>query len=64
MKSAYQKALDYIYSYTDYGKLSGYSYDGDRFDLARVEHLLALIGTHTGRGAPHHHFQAVHVAGT
>ena len=64
MKSAYQKALDYIYSFTDYGKLSGYSYDADRFDLKRVEQLFALIDVHTGREAPHHSLRAIHVAGT
>ena len=64
MKSTYQTALDYIYSFTDYGKLSGYSYEADRFDLRRVEHLLTLIGAHTGRGAPHHDFRTIHVAGT
>jgi dihydrofolate synthase/folylpolyglutamate synthase len=64
MKSACQKALDYIYSFTDYGKLSGYSYDADRFDLKRVEDLLELVGAHSGRGAPHHNLRAIHVAGT
>lgn len=58
MRHRYQSALDYLYSFTDYGKQSGYSYRPDRYDLKRVDRLLALLGN------PHHAFQAVHVAGT
>jgi dihydrofolate synthase/folylpolyglutamate synthase len=58
MKSSYQRALDTIYSLTDYEKQSGYPYSPDRFDLGRVERLLALVGN------PQHAFQSVHIAGT
>lgn len=58
MKSPYRQALDYLYSFTDYEKQSGFPYSPDRFDLRRVERLLSLLGN------PHHAFQAIHVAGT
>jgi len=58
MKSQYQEALDYLYSFTDYSKLSGYVYSADRFDLDRVRQLLRLLGD------PQRSFRAVHVAGT
>ena len=58
MKSPYRRALDYLYSFTDYGKLSGYTYSADRFDLSRVVKLLSLLGN------PQRSFRAVHVAGT
>jgi len=58
MKSKYLEALDYLYSFTDYEKQSGYTYSPDRFDLRRVERLLELLGN------PHRTFKAVHGAGT
>ena len=58
MKPEYQDALDYLYSFTDYEKLSGFVYSPERFDLTRVHRLLALLDN------PHHSFKAVHVAGT
>lgn len=64
MKTEYQQALDYLYSFTDYAKQSGYQYSPERFDLQRVRHLLALMGEHAGCNAPHKRFQSVHVAGT
>ena len=64
MKTEYQQALDYLYSFTDYASQSGYSYSPERFDLQRVKDLLALMGDQTGRGAPHRAFKSVHVAGT
>jgi dihydrofolate synthase/folylpolyglutamate synthase len=58
MKSQYREALDYLYGFTDYEKLGGYTYSADRFDLNRVRQLLTLLGN------PQRSFQAVHVAGT
>jgi dihydrofolate synthase/folylpolyglutamate synthase len=58
MRSPYREALDYLYRFTDYGKLSGYTYSADRFDLDRVRQLLALLDN------PQRQFRAVHVAGT
>ena len=54
----YKDALDYIYSFTDYEKESSYLYGPERFDLARVEKLLAWLDN------PHQHFQSIHIAGT
>jgi dihydrofolate synthase/folylpolyglutamate synthase len=54
----YKDALDYIYSFTDYEKEISYLYSPERFDLARVEKLLALLDN------PHLHFQSIHIAGT
>lgn len=56
--SAYQAALQYLYSFTDYERQSGYVYSPERFDLARVHRLLHLLGD------PHRQFQSVHIAGT
>lgn len=64
MRTEYQQALDYLYSFTDYASQSGYPYNPERFDLRRVDHLLALIGDHTGLGVPHRAFKTIHVAGT
>jgi dihydrofolate synthase/folylpolyglutamate synthase len=58
MNSSYPKALAYLYGFTDYEKQSGFSYDPERFDLRRVEQLLALLGD------PHRTFRSVHIAGT
>jgi dihydrofolate synthase/folylpolyglutamate synthase len=54
----YKNALDYIYSFTDYEKKPSYLYSPERFDLARVEKLLALLDN------PHLHFKSIHIAGT
>lgn len=58
MNGEYQSAIDYLYHFTDYEVQSGYVYSPDRFDLARVERLLALLDH------PQRSFRAVHVAGT
>jgi dihydrofolate synthase/folylpolyglutamate synthase len=58
MRSKYQQALDYLYSFTDYEKQSGYVYSAERFDLARVRRLMELLDN------PHHKFPSIHIAGT
>ncbi len=58
MQSSYRRALDYLYGFTDYEKLSGFVYDPERFDLRRVGRLMELLGN------PHRTFKSVHVAGT
>ena len=50
MKTGYQQALDYLNSFVDYSKQSGYPYSPERFELGRVEYLLALLGAQAGRG--------------
>jgi dihydrofolate synthase/folylpolyglutamate synthase len=54
----YAQALAYLYSLTDYETKTAYLYSPDRFDLGRVEQLLAPLGS------PHRRFRAVHIAGT
>ena len=58
MKTKYSEALDYLYGFTNYEKQSGFIYSPERFDLARVDRLLTLLGE------PHRAFDAVHIAGT
>ena len=54
----YEAALKYIYRFTDYEQKSAYRYAPENFDLARIEHLLTLLGS------PHKKLRFVHVAGT
>lgn len=54
----YQQALDYIYSFVDYGLKSRYKYSPETFDLTRMRTLLARLGD------PQRRLPAVHVAGT
>ena len=58
MSTPYQRALDYLYSLTNYEIKSQFAYAAQFFDLARVERLLDALGN------PHHQFQSIHVAGT
>jgi len=54
----YKRALEWIYSFTDYEKKTSYLYAPKFFNLARVERLLAQLGN------PHHRFRSLHIAGT
>ncbi|MBI2979468.1 MAG: hypothetical protein HYY41_01335 [Chloroflexi bacterium] len=53
----YQQALDYIYSFIDYEREPG-PRDASRYDLRRIEELLARLGN------PHLRAKTVHIAGT
>ncbi|MEE8414407.1 MAG: folylpolyglutamate synthase/dihydrofolate synthase family protein [Dehalococcoidales bacterium] len=53
----FQQALDYIYSFIDYEKQPG-PRDPDRYDLRRMDELLARLGN------PHLKIRTVHVAGS
>lgn len=55
---AYQKALDYIYSFVDYSLTRGLRFTPDKFNLDRIRRLLELIGN------PHALYPIIHVAGT
>jgi dihydrofolate synthase/folylpolyglutamate synthase len=55
---SYAEALAYIYSFTDYEKQTAYLYAPERFDLRRVQRLLAALGD------PHRRFDSLHIAGT
>ncbi len=54
----YQQALDYIYSYIDYEKEPTRPRDEARYDLRRMDELLARLGN------PHLKVRTVHIAGT
>jgi len=57
-KTAYQDALDYIYSHIDYSIKRIYRYSADVFELQRVINLLEALGN------PHARIKAFHIAGT
>ncbi|MFQ5944499.1 MAG: bifunctional folylpolyglutamate synthase/dihydrofolate synthase [Anaerolineales bacterium] len=54
----YQEALDWLYSFIDYGVKRSYRYSPEVFDLARVEALLGSLDD------PQDRFPSIHVAGT
>lgn len=54
----YPDALTYLYSFTNYEVTPATAYAPDKFNLARVEQLLAALGD------PHKKFQSLHIAGT
>lgn len=54
----YQEALDWLYSFIDYGVKRSYRYSPEVFDLTRVKALLVSLGD------PQDHFPSIHVAGT
>ncbi len=55
---AYQAALDYIYSFVDYSLTRNLRYSPEKFDLARMEALMARLGH------PERQYPVIHVAGT
>ncbi|HEY4665806.1 MAG TPA: folylpolyglutamate synthase/dihydrofolate synthase family protein [Anaerolineales bacterium] len=54
----FQEALDFLYSFIDYGRERSYRYSPEVFDLGRVRRLLGLLGD------PQEGFPCVHIAGT
>jgi dihydrofolate synthase/folylpolyglutamate synthase len=54
----YQGALDYLYSFIDYGRERSYRYSPEVFDLGRVRQLLAKLGD------PQDRFPSLHITGT
>lgn len=54
----YHEALDYLYSFTDYGNMRTYRYSAETFDLSRMAALMDRLGN------PQHRYPSVHVAGT
>jgi len=55
---AYQKALDYLYSYVDYSLTRNLRYSADKFNLGRMEDFMARLGN------PHRQYPVIHIAGT
>jgi dihydrofolate synthase/folylpolyglutamate synthase len=54
----YQEALDYIYSFVDYGAVRAEKYSPETFSLTRMVDFLAALGN------PQTRYPIVHVAGT
>ncbi|GMR09647.1 MAG: folylpolyglutamate synthase/dihydrofolate synthase family protein [Anaerolineae bacterium] len=54
----YQEALDWLYSFIDYGVKRSYRYSPEVFDLSRVARLLADLEN------PQDRFPTIHIAGT
>jgi dihydrofolate synthase/folylpolyglutamate synthase len=57
-KEALEEALDWLYSFIDYGVKRSYRYSPEVFDLTRVKTLLAALED------PQDRYPTVHVAGT
>lgn len=55
---AYQKALDYIYSFVDYSLTRQLRYSEEKFNLGRMKALMELLGN------PQDSYAIIHVAGT
>ena len=54
----YPEALEWLYSFIDYGVKRSYRYSPEVFDLARVRELLASLGD------PQERYPTIHIAGT
>jgi dihydrofolate synthase / folylpolyglutamate synthase len=55
---SYEEALDYLYSFVDYGAVRPAQYSAETFDLGRMVRLMADLGD------PHRRYPALHIAGT
>ena len=55
---SYEEALDYLYSFVDYGAVRPAQYSAETFDLQRMVRFMADFGD------PHRRYPALHVAGT
>lgn len=58
IEQSYNLALDYLYSFVDYSLTRNLRYSPEKFDLTRMEDLMASLGN------PHKAYQVFHVAGT
>lgn len=58
VETAYQAALDYLYSFVDYSLTHSSQYAQAKFDLGRMVAFLELLGS------PHRQYPVIHVAGT
>lgn len=58
LDKAYQETLDYLYSFVDYSLTKNFRFTPEKFNLGRMEALLALLGN------PHRQYAVIHVAGT
>ncbi len=58
IETAYQQALDYLYSFVDYSLTRNLRYSPEKFDLGRMAALMASLGN------PHQDYPVIHIAGT
>ncbi len=58
VETAYQQALDYLYSFVDYSLTRNLRYSPEKFDLGRMAALMASLGN------PHRAYPLIHIAGT
>lgn len=58
IETAYQQALDYLYSFVDYSLTRAFRYSPEKFDLTRMQKLLDRLGN------PHKQYKVIHLAGT
>jgi dihydrofolate synthase/folylpolyglutamate synthase len=54
----YQAALDYLYSFVDYSMTRSFRWSADKFDLKRMDDLMAALGH------PEREYPILHIAGT
>jgi dihydrofolate synthase/folylpolyglutamate synthase len=58
VETAYQQALDYLYSFVDYSLTRNLRYSPEKFDLGRMAALMESLGN------PHLDYPVIHIAGT
>jgi dihydrofolate synthase/folylpolyglutamate synthase len=58
IETAYQQALDYLYSFVDYSMTRNLRYSPEKFNLGRMEALMERLGH------PERKYPVLHVAGT
>lgn len=58
VETAYQKTLDYLYSFVDYSLTRSFQFTPEKFDLSRMYALLERLGN------PHLQYPVIHIAGT
>ncbi|RPI25783.1 MAG: bifunctional folylpolyglutamate synthase/dihydrofolate synthase [Chloroflexota bacterium] len=58
VESAYQKTLDFLYSFVDYSLQKTFRYSPEKFNLERMRAFSAALGN------PHQQYPVLHVAGT
>ena len=58
IETAYQQALDYLYSFVDYSLTRAFRYSPEKFDLTRMKKLLERLDN------PHLKYKVIHLAGT
>jgi dihydrofolate synthase / folylpolyglutamate synthase len=57
-KTAYQEALDYLYTFVDYSLTKAFKFSPEKFDLTRMAHFLALLDN------PQNKYRIIHITGT